>query len=88
MPNSSPNIRLNLPANSRSRSQPAQASSGGRSAGGGANTEWLKPGMFIMKMPKRATPRSTSRAAMRSAAGSGASIFGTTDSASAFTGRR
>ena len=37
-----------------------------------ANIEWLKPGMFIMKMPSSATPRSTSSAAMRSFAGSGA----------------
>jgi hypothetical protein len=87
MPNSSPNMRLNLPANSSSRSHVTQASSGPRSGGGGVNGEWLKPGMFIMKMPNRATPRSTSRAAMRSAAGSGASSFGS-DSASAFTGRR
>ena len=34
-----------------------------------ANSEWLKPGMFIMKMPSNAKPRSTSSAAMRSAAG-------------------
>ena len=87
MPNSSPNIRLNLPAKSRSRSHVAQASSRPRSGEGGVNSEWLKPGMFIMKMPKRATPRSTSRAAMRSAAGSGASAFGV-DSAPAFTSRR
>jgi len=57
------------------------------STGGGVNTEWVKPGMFIMKMPNSATPRSTSSAAMRSAAGSGASLVGA-DSASAFTGRR
>ena len=77
MPNSRPNIRLNLPANSSSRSQhdPGVERARGRSRAA-ANSEWLKPGMFIMKMPNRATPRSTSRAAMRSAAGSGASAFG------------
>ena len=39
MPNSSPNIRLNLPANSRSRSQCTQASSGASSVAGAANSE-------------------------------------------------
>ena len=38
-------------------------------ASGRANSEWLKPGMFIMKMPSNAKPRSTSSAAMRSARG-------------------
>jgi len=87
MPNNRPNIRLNLPANSSSRSVTATASRELSGVEGGVNSECVKPGMFIMKMPNSATPRNTSSASMRSAAGSGACCFGAA-SASTFTGRR
>ena len=70
MPNTRPNMRLNLPANSSSRratTTPFEAARRRPAAGRTSNA--LKPGMFIMKMPSSAKPRSTSSAAMRSAAG-------------------
>jgi hypothetical protein len=88
MPNTNPNSRLNLPANSRSRNATTQASSGVVGASGGANSEWLKPGMFIMKMPSSANPRSTSSAAMRSASASGASASTKLDGSAALTEAR
>ena len=53
MPNSRPNRRLNLPAKSASRRAATRRSSAPRSAAGGANSECVKPGMFIMKMPSK-----------------------------------
>ena len=69
------------------RGHDARRAARGGSAGA-ANIEWLKPGMFIMKMPSNAKPRSTSSAAMRSAAASGASASSAGESASALTWRR
>src|SRR6478735_3219354 len=81
MPNSRPKSRLNLPAKSSSRSPATSASLVLASAWGAANSEWLKPGMFIMKMPSSATPRSTSSAATRSFAGTGVALSATFGSA-------
>jgi hypothetical protein len=39
--------------------------------GAGVKIEWAKLGMFIMKMPRSAKPRSTSSTSMRFAVGSG-----------------
>src|ERR1035438_8940335 len=85
MPKTMPNMRLNLPAKSSSRRAKAMPAAPLSCGGAGVKIEWAKLGMFIMKMPRSAKPRSTSSTSIRWAAGKGLRRAGGAVSSLSFT---